>query len=237
MSDTDSFIDEVTEEVRRDRLFGLMRRYGWIAALAVLLLVGGAAFNEWRKARAQATAEATGDAMIAALRIEDPAERATALAALDPESPAAAAVAAMLEAGEMIEAGEAEAAAGALQTITQDSDLPLIYRQLAQFKLLAVQGEDLSIDERRSGYQGLIGPASQLTLLAEEQLALIDIEAGESMAAAERLQRIATDPQATAGLRRRASQLMVALGVTPEEIGNDDGTGGQAASGAETNGG
>jgi fermentation-respiration switch protein FrsA (DUF1100 family) len=42
VSDTDSFIDEVTEEVRRDRLFGLMKRYGWIAALAVLLIVGGA---------------------------------------------------------------------------------------------------------------------------------------------------------------------------------------------------
>ena len=27
----DSFIDEVTEDLRRDRLFGLYRRYGWIA--------------------------------------------------------------------------------------------------------------------------------------------------------------------------------------------------------------
>ena len=51
MSDTDSFIEEVSEEVRRDRLFKLMKRYGWIAILAVLLLVGGAAFNEVRKAR------------------------------------------------------------------------------------------------------------------------------------------------------------------------------------------
>ena len=56
MSDTDSFIDEVTEEVRRDRLFGLMKRYGWIAALAVLLIVGGAAWNEWRKAQDRAAA-------------------------------------------------------------------------------------------------------------------------------------------------------------------------------------
>ena len=40
MSDTDSFIDEVTEEVKRDRLFATMRKYGWIAVLIVLLLVG-----------------------------------------------------------------------------------------------------------------------------------------------------------------------------------------------------
>ena len=36
MSDTDSFIDEVTEEVRKDRLYGYLRRYGWIAVLVIL---------------------------------------------------------------------------------------------------------------------------------------------------------------------------------------------------------
>ena len=45
MSNPDSFIREVTEEVRRDRLYGYVRRYGWIAALLVLLVVGGAAWN------------------------------------------------------------------------------------------------------------------------------------------------------------------------------------------------
>ena len=42
MSDSDSFIDEVTEEVRRDRLFGYFRRYGWIAAVVIVVVVGGA---------------------------------------------------------------------------------------------------------------------------------------------------------------------------------------------------
>ena len=45
MSDTDSFIDEVNEEVRRDRFYFMLKRYGWIAVLAVILLVGGAAWN------------------------------------------------------------------------------------------------------------------------------------------------------------------------------------------------
>ena len=70
MSQSESFIEEVTEEVRRDRMFGLMRRYGWIAVLLVLMLVGSAAWIEWRKAQAQAAAQAMGDAMIAALEAE-----------------------------------------------------------------------------------------------------------------------------------------------------------------------
>lgn len=51
MSDTDSFIDEVTEEVRRDRMYLLLRRWGWVGVAAVALIVGGAAFNEYRKSR------------------------------------------------------------------------------------------------------------------------------------------------------------------------------------------
>ena len=70
VAEQDSFINEVTEEVRRDWLYALMRRYGWIAILLVVILVGGAAFNEWRKAGARAEAEAAGDALIAALQAD-----------------------------------------------------------------------------------------------------------------------------------------------------------------------
>ncbi|MDQ2093308.1 tetratricopeptide repeat protein [Rhodalgimonas zhirmunskyi] len=217
MSDTDSFIDEVTEEVRRDRLFALMKKYGWIAVLAVVLIVGGAGFVEWRKAQDRATAEATGDAMIAALKIDAPEDRAAALQDITVERSGGQAVLALLEAGEQIEAGEFDAAAAALQKVAGDSGLPLIYRQLAEFKLLSLKSSEMSEDDLRAGYQGLVGPSSQLTLLAEEQLALLDIKAGDTKAAGERLTRIAADPNATSGLRRRATELMVALGVTPEQ--------------------
>ena len=42
MSDTDSFIEEVSEEVRRDKLYATFKKYGWIAALFILVVVGGA---------------------------------------------------------------------------------------------------------------------------------------------------------------------------------------------------
>jgi hypothetical protein len=64
MSNTDSFIDEVTEEVRRDRLFGYFRRYGWIPAVVIVALVGGTAYNEWSKAQVAQVAQARGDALL-----------------------------------------------------------------------------------------------------------------------------------------------------------------------------
>ena len=87
MSETDSFIDEVTEEVRRDRLFAMFRKYGWIGILGVLLIVGGAAWNEWQKARAEAAAQSFGDKVAAAMANNEPAARETALTGIEAGGP------------------------------------------------------------------------------------------------------------------------------------------------------
>ena len=86
VSDTDSFIDEVTEEVRRDQLFLLLRKYGWIAVVVVLLIVGSAAYLEWQRSQDTAAAQATGDAILAAMERDDAASRASALAAVEVQS-------------------------------------------------------------------------------------------------------------------------------------------------------
>ena len=86
MSNTDSFIEEVTEEVRRERLYKMFRRYGWIGITAVVLLVGGAAWNEWNKAQKAAEAQALGDAILVAAEARDTA----ALDAIDVDGEAAA---------------------------------------------------------------------------------------------------------------------------------------------------
>jgi hypothetical protein len=78
--DSDSFVSEVSEEVRRDRLFAALRRYGWLIAALVVLIVGGAAYYEWRKLSRQAAAQAAGDALRAAYAAPDAATRAGLLA-------------------------------------------------------------------------------------------------------------------------------------------------------------
>jgi hypothetical protein len=214
VSDTDSFIDEVTEEVRRDRLFAQMRRYGWIAVLAVLLLVGGAAYKEWRKAQATTAAEALGDAMMAALESNEAPARIAGLGAIDSQSPTGMAIVGFMTAAEEHRNGDIDAAAARLDAIAAQESLPMIYRQLATFKSLNIRGTSADIATRRAGYQALSGPGAALRLLAEEQLALLDIEEGNTQLAIDRLQAILIDAQLTPGLRRRASQLIVALGGT-----------------------
>lgn len=211
VSNTDSFIQEVTEEVRRDRLFALMRRYAWIAVLAVVLIVGGAAWNEWRKAQERAAAEATGDAMMAALEGNSPEARAEALAEIPAEDAEHRIVVDFARAGELVAADETEAAVALLQEIASTGDVPQVYTRIAGFRALTLQ-TDLPVEERRVQFEAYLPQGGILRLLADEQLALIDIETGQPDAAIERAQGILEDSEASAGLRRRATQMIVALG-------------------------
>lgn len=211
MSDSDSFIDEVTEEVRRDRLFGYVRRYGWIAILAVVLIVGGAAWNEWRKAQNRAEAEAFGDSILAALEKDDRAARAEALAALDAPTGAGTAVVGLLAAAEASASAPQDAAERLLQ-LADAPDIPLVYRQLATLKAVAIPDSGIDVETRRQRMEALTSVGGLTRLLAEEQLALIEVETGNRDAALERLRRIVEDAEATAGLRQRARTVIVALG-------------------------
>ena len=220
MSDTDSFIDEVTEEVKRDRLFAAMRKYGWIAVAAVLAIVGGTAYREYNIASERAAAEAFGDAIIEAVEGAGEAERQAALSEITAPNAGAQAVLDMLgaqisnpatgDAGE--EGASVEDAVARLQAVANNAETPQIYRQIASYKALSLGAGVLSADERRSGFEALAVPGQPLRLLAEEQLALIEIETGDKDAALTRLQRMFADSEVTAGLRRRASQFIVALG-------------------------
>lgn len=219
MSQSESFIEEVTEEVRRDRLFGLMRRYGWIAILVVLALVGGAAWNEWRKAQDAAAAQAAGDALIAALSADDSAARVSALREVEATSNGARIARDFLTVSELIETGATDEALALLQTIASDGDVDQTYRQLAGFKALLLDAGDMSLADRRVGFEGIAQTSPMLRVAAEEQLALIEIEQGDIQAAISRLQSLQSDAEATAGLRQRASQLIVALGGSPDGTG------------------
>ena len=101
--------------------------------------------------------------------------------------------------------------------------MPQIYRQIASFKALTLQGDALPIEERRLSFEALAAPGAPLRLLAEEQLALIDIETGETEAAITRLQNLVLDVEASSDLQQRARQAIVALGGEPDAVPGSDG--------------
>lgn len=214
MSNPDSFIAEVAEEVRRDRLFALFRRYGWIAGLVVLVVVGGTAWHEWRKARDRAAAEAFGDAVLAAANLPDRNERLAAFAAIRATG-AQAALLRLLEAGEAAAAGDRDAALDRLRAVTTDAAAPEAWRHLAALKRVALGGGAVPLAERERTLEPLLAPGNAFRPLALEQLALLRVEAGDPAAALALVAELLEQPEVTPALRRRAMQLRVALGAAP----------------------
>ncbi|TDL78138.1 hypothetical protein E2L08_12630 [Palleronia sediminis] len=215
MSNSDSFIQEVSEEVRRDRLFGLMRRYGWIAVTAVLILVGGAAWVEWTRATDRAAAQAFGDAIAAALEADNPEDRRAALDGIEATGGQRALVAML--AADTLATPEARAAARAdLAAIADDAAVPQVWRELAMLKTAMLMQGDAAPQEVIDLLEPLTIPGAPFRLLAMEQQAIAHVAAGDTDAALAQLQRIAGDDAATRDLQGRVRQLIVSLGGTLE---------------------
>jgi hypothetical protein len=217
LSNPDSFIDEVTEEVRRDRLFRLFRKYGWIGVLIILGLVGGTAWTEWSKSREAVRAQAFGDAVIDALDNGAPQERREALAAVPSDGEQTALLNLILAS----DANEDKAGTlAALDKVAADASLPVAYRDLATLRRVLVAGADQPLAERRSALQGIASPGRPYRVLAEEQLAYLLIEEGKKDEAITALTALMQDQDASGALRARVGQMITALGGTLPETAN-----------------
>ena len=218
MSETDSFIDEVNEEVRRDRLYAALRRYGWIAIVAVLAIVGGAAFNEYRRASDLALAQQQGDAILQALESDTGESRSAALGEISTEGSAVSALVGLFRASELVMMKDPAAASDVLAALIGQERILGDYSDLALFKQLLLEGSGLDASARRSGFEQLSAAGNPLRLLAQEQLALLDLQENDETAAVKRLSDLLQDAEMTQNLRQRLGQLMVALGQDPNAL-------------------
>jgi hypothetical protein len=215
VSDTDSFIDEVSEEIRREKLFKTFRKYGWIGVALVVLVVGGTGYREYSRAAEKTASETFGSSVLEALQENDPSARVAQLDTITVPNASGGAMIAMLQAAELASDNDGAGAAAKLEAAAVSGDLDQMYRDILNFKRLTVDESGIDAGERRMGFEQLATPGNPLRLLAEEQLALLDLTAGDSAAAVNRLSMILEDAELTQGLRQRAGQLMIALGQDP----------------------
>jgi hypothetical protein len=206
MSNTDSFIDEVNEELARDRMANMLRRYGWIGIAVAVLIVGGAAVNEVIKARQASAAQAQGDAVLAALAADDPA---AALQGLTLEANAKA-----LQG--LLAASQADAAQAntILAGLAQDQAVDPLYRDLTNLKRSYLPAGTLDADERAAILAELAAPGGPFRALAMEQQALGLVAAGDTAAALDQLTQISEMQEASAAQKARARDMILALGGT-----------------------
>lgn len=233
MANTDSFIEEVNEELRRDRLFALFRKWGWIPILLVLLLVGGAAYREYSLAQRETAARAFGDALLAALDEAQSEDRQAALAEVSPANETAQVLLTLLLSAEQASANDRPSAAAGLRALADQPGLAPRYRDLALLKAHLLDPQ--AAPQALAMLDQLALPGRPYRPLAMEQQALVQIAEGDIEAGIALLRLLEQDSQATPGLQQRTSQLIVAIEAgsalqdAPAQDAAEDAGGGEAA--------
>ncbi len=209
MSNTEGFIEEVTEEVRKDRLFAMYKKYSWIAVLAIVGLVGGTALIEYRNASAESAAKIRGDNLIAALNLDDASARVDALASIANSGDSTAALAQFHRAGVLMEQGDRDGALAVFDDLKSGDD---IYAQVATLRAIMIRGNDMDMDQRMAELESLAVAGNPFRTLAIEQTAMAQLDAGKKDAAIETLTALLDEAGVSQAMTSRTRQLIVALG-------------------------
>lgn len=217
MSESDSFLSEVTEEVRKDQLLGFLRKNALYIGLGVAVIIGGAVALEWRKSSAQAAAEARGDVLWAALDEDDAAARAAALEQAEVPGDTGAAFLNLQRAAALLAGDDIQGAVEMLQQTASAPGVEPALRDVARLKLVSISADLVPDQERMDVLDQLLIEGHALRGLALEQRALIHLQAGDLAASGTDLNALLEDERTGDAVKQRAAQLLQVLGLTPEE--------------------
>jgi hypothetical protein len=204
---------EIDEDLRRDRLEAVWRRYGtYILAAAVAVVVATGAYVGWQRyaesARAGRAAAFVG-AMDLVARKDAGAE--AALASIASEGGGYAALARLQQAAQLAKAGDVAGATDIYEAMTGDGSLEAPFRDLALI-LIGLRGVDTAEPVALSARLAPLAEDGQpWRHSARELMALLAQRAGDTAKARELLNRLVDDQEAPQGARRRATELLQGL--------------------------
>ena len=208
----DSFIREVDEELRSEKMQQFWSRYGKLViggALAIVLLTAGYRGYKYYMESQAATA---GDAFMAAVQLSDDNkhdEAIKALGELAEKGPAAyTALAQMRMASELTGKGDAKAAIAAYDKIAENSKIDETYRDLARLRaglLLVDTGTQADVKKR---VEALAKAGIPFRHSAREGLGLAAWKAGDLKEAAKYFNLISEDQAAPGSMRGRANLML-----------------------------
>lgn len=213
---TDIF-QEVEEDVRREKLEQIWRRYGnYIIAGAAAIVLLTAALTGWRAYQSRVQADRAREFMEAnALLERNPAEAAKAFEAVAEKSGSYGVLARFREAEALLRQGEAKKAAALYDAIAADSRAQTRLRQLATLKSAYLTADSTSLADLRARLAPLTAATGAWRHMARELLAYAALKEGDRKSAAADFRALADDPMAPDGVRSRAATMLGVLGEAP----------------------
>jgi hypothetical protein len=213
----ENLLREIQEDLRRERLEKLWKRYGSVLiGAAVALVVAVAAYQAW-KAWELGQREARSAAFIAAERLAeaDPAAAATAFAAIaDEGSDGFAMLADFRQAALLVEEGRLDDAAAEYDGLATLLDHPL-YRDLARLRWVSTRlsADAAAVEDSRLGeaLAALSGDTNPWRFSAREMRAGVALRKGDVAQARELLGKLQADVETPQGVRTRSAETLARL--------------------------
>lgn len=213
---TDIF-QEVEEDVRREKLEQIWRRYGAYiigAAAAVVLFTG--ALTAWRAYESRARAERARAFIAASALLERaPAEAAEAFNALAGKSGTYAVLARFRQAEAFLKEGQKTKAAKLYDDIAANARAPSRLRDLATLKSAYITADATSLADLRARLAPLMRADGAWRHSARALVAFAALNEGERDAAIDDFRNLADDPTAPESARNVAATMLKSLGAAP----------------------
>jgi hypothetical protein len=218
----DNFIQELEEDLRRDRYLALWRKYGrYATALALAIIIAAALTVAWRHYR---SSERLKESMAynAALSFADQGGNAWegALYSLrdiaQSGSPVYATLARLQEAALLSKNGKPEDAAAIYDNLSKDKAVDPLFRDLAALLNVMVMLDKGDPQQLAARLSPLAEARNPWRYSALELQALLAQRAGDSAKAREIYANLADDPTAPRQLRGRAAEMLAVLGSATE---------------------
>ncbi len=228
MSEEDALLREVDEELRREQLEKLWKRYGnWFIAFSFGIVAAVAGYKGWQyyqTRQAQAAGEAYASALDLLVTGKGEEGRLKLASLAEGSHKGAATLARMKLAALDAKAGKTEDAIALYEKVEKDETLDLPLRNAARIRhaWLIVDSADRESLKKLLG--GLDVPGSPWRAAAWEILALSSWRAGDLITARNLAEKILLDPETPPGARQRARILMetVVPHLSAEQAGQDE---------------
>lgn len=214
---SDAFLREVDEELRRDQIFGFWRRYGRLVALAIGLgLVAFAGFLYWQNYQAE-QAGLAGEKLTGAIeqlstdRIDAARPELEALAKSDRDGYRAAAQIAL--AAVTAQQGDIKGSASRFAAVAADPEIAQPLRDLALIRQTTLEFDQIPPDTVVNRMKPLAVKGNPWFGSAGELTGAAHLKAGRPSEAGPIFAALATDPAVPESIRSRSVQIASVLGV------------------------
>jgi len=216
MANPESFLEEVAEEVRRERLFKFFKKNGWIIAFVVLATLCASIAYEWRKNSEISRAKLNGDLLTLALEKSQKGNLEELLGLLSDNSPYLRPSSDLIAVTKLYYAellynidNDSSESMSVLKEIFSNESISTTLRQLAKIKYLLLFSGDNKV--KQDLIDELSSPDNHYRFLAQEHKVRTYLASGMSDEANRQIDILLNDLEVSEQQKRRLMDLKLAI--------------------------